>query len=226
MELAAREKGVIESIFLSKLLQRQKDSFLSRLEKLEIMVLSSGDLVHQLHHQGIGVEELGEMCNKTCMEFIKEIITSELLSEVALSLFSVHLQNQIKNLVRNKQRHSDRFLVQAAYEFMDDLCSATNNSEALWDVIIIETESRFKLKVERKHLMWGYFLGAFLQKSGLKFNINSLDKSQGFTEEYNCISAHSLEGFGCVSRSSRVDYVESIANTKGILEQEPSELGY
>lgn len=81
---------------------------------------------------------------------------------------------------------------------MDDLCSATNNSEALWDVITSDTEVKYKIRIERKYLMWGYFLSAFLCKGGLKFNINSLDKSTGFSEEYNCINAHSLEGFECI----------------------------
>ena len=49
------------------------------------------------------------------MEFVKEILTSELLSETACDLFSIHLQNQIKHLARKNQKHSDRYLIQAAY---------------------------------------------------------------------------------------------------------------
>lgn len=145
--MAAREKGLIESSFLAKLLEKQIENFLFNLENLQISVLNSEDLNVELNKYGLSNEEIGAIYNKASMEFVKEILISEMLSETASDLFSVHLQNQIKNLARKKQKHSDRYLVQAAYEFMDDLCSATNNSEALWDVITGDTEIKYKVRV-------------------------------------------------------------------------------
>lgn len=74
--MAAKEKGLIESSFLSKLLEKQIEHFLFNLESLQFAVLNSDDLHAELNKYGVGKEDLGILYNKASTEFVREILTS------------------------------------------------------------------------------------------------------------------------------------------------------
>ncbi len=127
---------------------------LEKLESLDVVMVSSSDLLSCLHELGISAGYLPELYQQTSSHYLKKLLMTEMVSSV------------FTNMIRSELNHC--YVVFPAEEFptlnigkvnaiimdcihmlFNELFSYSQRSENIWRTIVREADSRYRIIVSK-----------------------------------------------------------------------------
>lgn len=116
------------------------------------------ELSRYMHSYGINIRYLGVLLEKTKVAWLKELLMSEICARSAKKFLNFDLQDCLLNLSESSDETVRKYQSRLVINFLNKLLGNSKDSEILWRQLNRQSQSYFKVSIDKEELNHGYLL--------------------------------------------------------------------
>ena len=142
--------GMEELTSVSKSIYDRIELLVERLENIEVQFCNSGELSALLHEYGVNMRYLGVLLERVNLNWIKEIVMSEICARSAKNFINFDLQDCLLNLSESNAENVRNFQVKQVIGFLNKVFGKGQESDTFWKQLNRQAQTYYKVSINKE----------------------------------------------------------------------------
>ena len=143
---------------------------------------------------------------------------AEICARSAKNFLNFDLQDCLLNLFETNEENVRKFQVKQVINFLNKMLGNSQDSVTFWKQLNRQSQSYFKVSVDKEELNQGFFIQAL--QAHCNFKLNSLDQQIVLFDSPTPFTTNHFSSFETKSKVYNLDFTELYSSIRSIISEE------